>query len=385
MLLDKELNCAKDKTFSRIYPFINKYLWEEGVEQVSRYGNVREILNFKTIIENPVERCTGGFGRNINIFFLLAEALWIWCGSRDVKFLAFFNSRIKEFSDDGVVFHAPYGYRLRYFGKDRTGEHIDQILLAIKMLSENPEDRRVVMQIWDAELDLNVKSLDIPCNDLVMLKIRENKLLTTISNRSNDLHWGLPTNVFQFSFISELISSVLGITQGDQVHNSQSLHFYTNNPIAKTIYRNYKKVDSYDNLIKESDLYNYSRVIPFKFNFISQEPIIRLDELDIFAMNALTQIKLLIDGYKVNEKFEEELREFSVELYNIYNLLKIYVEYKKAENKNFEFNTLKRRLAVEKINKLFSVYEIKPDICVLALNFFYRNLKDQNEKILGTF
>ena len=76
---------------------------------------------------------------------------------------------------------------------------------------------------------------DIPCNDIVMLKIREGKLITTIGNRSNDLHLGLPTNIFQFSFLTELIAGALGVELGTQTHNSQSLHVYSWNKSAEVM------------------------------------------------------------------------------------------------------------------------------------------------------
>ena len=70
------------------------------------------------------------------------------------------------------------------------------------------------MSIWNTDFDLGTQTKDIPCNDLVMLKIRNGKMVTTIQNRSNDLHLGLPTNVFQFSFLTEMMAGCLGIELG---------------------------------------------------------------------------------------------------------------------------------------------------------------------------
>jgi hypothetical protein len=72
------------KAFSGVYPLINKYLIENGESVDSRYGHTKEILNFKTTLTSPYHRCVGGCGRDINIFFLLAEAIWIFKGERDV-------------------------------------------------------------------------------------------------------------------------------------------------------------------------------------------------------------------------------------------------------------------------------------------------------------
>jgi len=130
-----------------------------------------------------------------------------------------------DYSDDGEVFHAAYGCRLRntIWG--------DQIKEAIKMLKEDPDTRRCVLQIWDARYDLNANSKDIPCNDLVFLKIRNGHLNMTVCNRSNDMIWGAyGANVVQFSMIQEYIANKVGANVGIYNQVSDSFHVYTDNP-----------------------------------------------------------------------------------------------------------------------------------------------------------
>ena len=81
----------------------------------------------------------------------------------------------------------------------------------LRVLDENPNTRQAVISIWNPLLDLGVSTKDMPCNDMLMFKIRDKKLITTIQNRSNDLHLGLPTNIFQFSFMPELMSQCLNV------------------------------------------------------------------------------------------------------------------------------------------------------------------------------
>lgn len=207
--------------FSRTYFQINRNLNANPDFRIqSRYGETLEYIDYQTKITDPLKRLVGGYGRRINPFFLIAEALWIWKGQVDVKFLANFNKKIVEFSDDGTVFHAPYGYRLR------ESQFGDQFKTFCLQAQKDLESRRHVMSIWNPSLDLNVDSKDIPCNDMLMFKVRNGGLYQTIQNRSNDLHWGLSTNVFQFSFIGEMLSNILGVDYVQQTHNSQSLHVY---------------------------------------------------------------------------------------------------------------------------------------------------------------
>lgn len=365
--------------FSSSYPYINKYVIENGGKENSRNGNTTEIIDFKTTITDPYKRCVGNNGRDINIFFLLAEAIWIFKGEKDVKFLEIFNSKMKDFSDDGESFHAPYGFRLRHHGVSsfdkkkplneqqnhsvaQENEGVDQILLALLELKENPESRRVVMQIWNADLDLNVKSKDLPCNDLVFLKVRQGKLRTTISNRSNDLHWGLPTNVFQFSFLTELMSNILNIELGTQTHNSNSLHIYEDSTIAWKMYENHQL-----NLNDFVDLYQRFSPMRIDTNFKSDNVVFRLNELDYHLGNIIESLKT---GRNMDFEDLELLLNFSKYLYYVYQLLAVYITYKgslKGDNEKVE--------AINEIKTINFKYGTI-DITGLALNFFVSKIND---------
>jgi len=100
-------NTVVCEDFSKIYPLINIELMKVGMEQDSRNGTTREIIDFKTTLTNPYKRCVGGCGRDINVFFLLAEAMWIFARRRDKKFLSILNKNMSNFSDDDENFHAP--------------------------------------------------------------------------------------------------------------------------------------------------------------------------------------------------------------------------------------------------------------------------------------
>lgn len=376
-------NSVSVENFSGAYPFINKYMVENGDFVPSRNGDTKEILNFKTEITNPYKRCVGNNNRNINIYFLLAEALWIFRGKKDVEFLEIFNTKMTEYSDDGQVFHAPYGFRMRHYGvasnfnprpfseqqnhsENQLAQGTDQIIEALTMLKEDEESRRVVVSIWNPELDLNVKSKDLPCNDLLMFKIRGKKLHTTISNRSNDLHWGLPTNVFQFSFTSEVMSNILGIELGTQVHNSQSLHFYMDNDIAMKMYEN-MTIDN-NNFV---DLYSISSPAKIDMNFTGETVYLRMAEIDYFfdlIIDSVTKNVRLSDSQKAN------LGEFSKFLLFTYELLFIYSDYK--FNKLPKDDELKKNFYVH-VRDSYPDFS-KSDIYALALNFFAARFKDKN-------
>ena len=383
-------NTVSTPNFSASYPILNKYLMESGSSVPSRNGGTKEILNFKTELTNPYLRCVGGFGRDMNIFFLLAEAFWIFSGRKDVAFLKIFNERMGDYSDDGKSFHAPYGFRLRHYGinsfdtlteeNKHSGQGLDQIEKAVKMLSNNPDDRRVVLSIWNPDLDLATTSLDLPCNDLLMFKIRNGQLHTTISNRSNDLHWGLPTNIFQFGTVSELLALTLGVELGTQVHNSQSLHYYLENQIAWKLYENYQMLANDKDKI-EGDLYNVCGSKPFikmDYNFD------KIGNVDLTPNNKLSQLDSIINQMidrstePFNIDFAKALGEKSIYFLTTYTLLTIYVEYKQKTPSDSA-----RLAALDKVIMLGDLIKRpKCDLIVMAQNFFLSRVKIKPDMIM---
>jgi thymidylate synthase len=104
------------------------------------------------------------------------------------------------------------------------------------------------------------------CNDLLMFKVRNNCLDMTVINRSNDLHWGVPTNLFQFSMIQDVLCYILNLNMGKYVHFTDSLHVYTEEysaEISKKMWEA-KKFDDF-----KSSLYFYMAPSAFCCNFNS--------------------------------------------------------------------------------------------------------------------
>jgi thymidylate synthase len=204
---------------------------EGGLSQDSRAGGTLEYPEpVCTVYERPTERVLFDAVRDANPFFHLMEALWMLAGRRDVAWLSRFNTRMAEYSDDGVVFNAAYGYRwrqqfeLKPTSSDATS---DQLSVIVRMLRSDPNSRRAVLQIWDAEADLGVNSKDLACNTQAMFKVRGGRLNMTISNRSNDIVWGCyGANAVQFSMLLEYMAARVGVEPGTYRQVSDSYHAY---------------------------------------------------------------------------------------------------------------------------------------------------------------
>ena len=194
------------------------------IEQDSRNGKTLECVDpVTTVYLKPTERVCLIEARDANPFFHFIESMWMLAGRNDLKSLTYYVASMSNFSDDGETLWGAYGYRWRqYF-------HKDQIDMIVKLLKENPDDRRAVLQMWDPNKDLARVSKDVPCNTNIYFKIRDNKLNMTVCNRSNDMLWGAyGANVVHMSVLQEFVAHRLGVSVGVYRQVSDSFHVYLN-------------------------------------------------------------------------------------------------------------------------------------------------------------
>lgn len=153
--------------------------------------------------------------RDANPFFHFFEALWILAGRSDVEFVAQFNPRMREFSDDDITFAGSYGRRY--------GQHLPKM---VSLLSGDPATRRAIIAG-----DVGLEGKDVPCNFAIHFLVEKGSLNLYVFNRSNDLIWGLcGANAVHFSYILEYVARSTGLPRGNQVHISSNLHLYTELP-----------------------------------------------------------------------------------------------------------------------------------------------------------
>lgn len=234
------------------------YLHHKGVFTPSRNGPVlRSPVPVTTVYRSPQERVLLNGQRNANPFFHLFESLWMLNGQNDVATLKQFLPSFGQFSDDGTKLHGAYGYRWRKhfngapfmdseFGIEFTDHKpLDQLALAIKMLKANPNDRRVVVGMWDPSIDLGAESKDIPCNDIIKFAIVDKRLDMQVFCRSNDMIFGAyGANAVHMSFLQEYIASMVGVQLGTYYQISADFHAYTERPYRwDTYWPDQSKID----------------------------------------------------------------------------------------------------------------------------------------------
>lgn len=186
-----------------------------------RGKEVKEIVPYYLSISRPMERVLITPHRANNIFSTIAETIWVIAGRNDLDFLQHYLPIAKEFSDDGLVWRAGYGSRLRKWpGK------IDQIHEVLNILQNERNSRRAVMVIFNPAEDF-VDSKDIPCNNWLHFIVRDNYLYLNIAVRSNDIVWGFSgINTFEWSVLQEMIAYWLGVEVGSSNYLIGSFHLY---------------------------------------------------------------------------------------------------------------------------------------------------------------
>ena len=174
---------------------------------------ITHLFPYRRVLFDPI--------RNANPFFHYMEAIWMLAGSNSVPFVAKFASQIKQYSDNGQIFHGAYGHRwIHHFERD-------QLENVIWMLRKDPTTRRAVIAMWDPRADLESLSKDLPCNTHLYFRVSDAQLHMTICNRSNDLVWGmLGANIVHMSILQEYIANAVNLDVGNLYQFSNNLHVY---------------------------------------------------------------------------------------------------------------------------------------------------------------
>lgn len=216
-------------------------LWEEVKksykEQPSRDGDVVwECINAHIIIENPTRNLIRNKVRDMSIKYAIGELLWYEAATNKLKPIQRYTKGWDRMSDDGEHVNSNYGYLIKkYYG-------FDQFDMCYKMLAADPNSRQAIMHYKPPIDFFTYKSKDVPCTISQQFFIRDNKLHTIVTMRSNDIWNGVPYDIFFFTCNQIKLAMMLNIDIGTYTHNSGSLHMYKRD--YETALKNEKKLSS---------------------------------------------------------------------------------------------------------------------------------------------
>ncbi len=147
------------------------------------------------------------------------ELLWIFKDqSNDVNKLREKGVKIWDEweMEDGTIGTA-YGYVVEKFSQ------IDKLIEALK---KNPQDRRMMINLWQIPY-LDTGALP-PCCFLTMWDVTDGRLNCMLVQRSGDLGLGVPFNTTQYAVLTHLLAQVTGLKVGLFTHVINNAHVYEN-------------------------------------------------------------------------------------------------------------------------------------------------------------
>jgi thymidylate synthase len=185
-----------------------------------RGHNVKELRSRLIALAHPSQRVYVVPERRNNVFATIAETLWVLAGHNDVPYISRYLRRAADYSDDGKVWRAGYGPRLRHW------HGVDQIAEVVRILRADANSRRAAVVLFDPREDFQ-ESRDVPCNNWLHFLIREGRLHLSVAIRSNDIMWGFSgINSFEWSVLQEMMAFWTGTQVGTASYFISSLHLY---------------------------------------------------------------------------------------------------------------------------------------------------------------
>ena len=153
----------------------------------------------------------------------------IWAGNTSRKFLDSCGLNQLPVGDMG----ASYGFLFRHFGaKYKTcldnykGQGIDQLANVINTLKTNPNDRRMIISLWNPS-DLQNCPLP-PCLYNYQFYVHNKQLYCMMTQRSSDFVVAGGWNVATGALLTYLIAAVCDLTPGELIWNIGDIHVYNN-------------------------------------------------------------------------------------------------------------------------------------------------------------
>lgn len=197
------------------YEILRRIL-SRGAEVSSRGLLSREILN-NTVSFPLVRPVIVDSARKLSYAFMAAEAAWVLAGDDALAPLIAVNSRMVEFSDDGLTLAGAYGKRL-----------VPQLPYILETLLRDPGSRQAVATTW---ISSPRQSKDIPCTLTWLFLIRDNQLHLRVDMRSSDAWLGIPYDFFTFSVVGlhiyqQLRAHYRDLQPGQLLWSAASSHLY---------------------------------------------------------------------------------------------------------------------------------------------------------------
>lgn len=164
--------------------------------------------------------------KKLHIKSIIHELLWFLNGDTNIHYLTQNGVRIwNEWADEKGDLGPVYGKQWRSWPAEK-GKTIDQISMAIDMIKNNPDSRRIIVSAWNVgELE---KMALMPCHTLFQFYVNRDKLSLQLYQRSADVFLGVPFNIASYALLLKMMAQVTNLKEGDFIHTLGDAHIYLN-------------------------------------------------------------------------------------------------------------------------------------------------------------
>lgn len=188
---------------------------ELGVKRAPRGEPTFDLGYVSMVVMDPKQSLITGTRPNYNTRIAMIEALQIIGEFSDPELVTTASPKFERYRENTGQFHGAYGMRVR-----------GQIKHVIRKLRDDPDSRQAVVTIWDPFMDNQRSKSDYPCTVMLQFEMRNNVLCMNTVMRSNDVHLGLPYDLFQFCQLQCSVANALDVDPGPYRHTTLSLHAY---------------------------------------------------------------------------------------------------------------------------------------------------------------
>ena len=200
-----------------------RYVLENGVDKMDRTGvGTRSVFGQQMRFD-----LSKGFPlmttKKMHLKSIIHELLWFIKGDTNVKYLQDNGVRIwNEWADENGDLGPIYGSQWRNW----NGEGIDQLAQVVDKLKNNPNDRRMIVSVWNVS---KIPEMRLPpCHMMFQFYVANGKLSCMLYQRSCDMFLGVPFNIASYALLTMMIAQVCGLEVGEFVHTLGDTHIYHN-------------------------------------------------------------------------------------------------------------------------------------------------------------
>jgi thymidylate synthase len=162
--------------------------------------------------------------KKLHVRSIIHELLWFLQGDTNVAYLRRNNVTIwDEWADEDGNLGPVYGAQWRTWPSP-DGRSIDQIQLALDLIRNDPDSRRIIVSAWNvAQLEQMALS---PCHTLFQFYVADGRLSCQLYQRSADVFLGVPFNIASYALLTHMLAQQSDLEPGEFVWTGGDCHLY---------------------------------------------------------------------------------------------------------------------------------------------------------------